>query len=337
MGPISNILEMPSSRIALIGLRTDYRDPLQVVLLKNGTKWYVFDFVFSVLSNFCILKTEMWRYIMDSQLSINTADHSILVTEPVLNPKANREKTGQIMFESLHFPNFFLSQQDVLALFASGRTTGVSLCCGHDQMWSTPIYEGYCEPHAVLRSGFGGRQLTQYMMDSSDQSLSEKVARDMKEKLCYIALDSEKVSTEKRMYKMPDGKDIEMNHKVLSQCGEALFSPQIIGIEHEGLGHMVYNSVMKTSVSIRRDLFSNLVVHGGTSLIQGMEQRLQKEVESPNAYNTRMINVIAPPERKYSSWIGGSILGSLSTFQEMWITKQEYQESGPSIIHRKAL
>ena len=47
------------------------------------------------------------------------------------------------------------------------------------------------------------------------------------------------------------------------------------------------------------------------------------------------LQIIAPPERKYSVWIGGSILASLSTFQQMWISKQEYDEAGPSIVHRK--
>lgn len=47
------------------------------------------------------------------------------------------------------------------------------------------------------------------------------------------------------------------------------------------------------------------------------------------------VKIVAPPERKYSSWIGGSILASLSTFQQMWISKQDYDESGPSIVHRK--
>ncbi len=49
----------------------------------------------------------------------------------------------------------------------------------------------------------------------------------------------------------------------------------------------------------------------------------------------RKIKIIAPPERKYSVWIGGSILASLSTFQTMWITKAEYDEAGPQIVHRK--
>jgi len=69
-------------------------------------------------------------------------------------------------------------------------------------------------------------------------------------------------------------------------------------------------------------------------MYEGLAARLEKEMISL-APSTMKIKVVAPPERKYSVWIGGSILASLSTFQQMWISKQEYDESGPSIVHRK--
>ena len=71
---------------------------------------------------------------------------------------------------------------------------------------------------------------------------------------------------------------------------------------------------------------------GGTTMYPGIADRMQKEIP---ALAPSTIKIIAPPERKYSVWIGGSILSSLSTFQQMWITKQEYDEYGPSIVHRK--
>ena len=66
----------------------------------------------------------------------------------------------------------------------------------------------------------------------------------------------------------------------------------------------------------------------------GLSDRMQKEITALAPSSTK-VKIIAPPERKYSVWIGGSILASLSTFQQMWISKQEYDESGPSIVHRK--
>ena len=106
------------------------------------------------------------------------------------------------------------------------------------------------------------------------------------------------------------------------------------GQEAVGIHETIFNSIMKCDVDIRKDLYANTVLSGGSTMFPGLADRLQKEI-SQLAPNSMKIKIIAPPERKYSVWIGGSILASLSTFQQMWISKQEYDESGPSIVHRK--
>jgi actin, other eukaryote len=91
---------------------------------------------------------------------------------------------------------------------------------------------------------------------------------------------------------------------------------------------------MRCDMDIRRDLYSNIVLSGGTTMFPGMADRIHKEVTTLAPQGMR-VKVIAPPERKYSVWIGGSILASLSSFENMWITKEEYDESGPAVVHRK--
>ncbi len=105
-------------------------------------------------------------------------------------------------------------------------------------------------------------------------------------------------------------------------------------MEIAGLHEAIFSSVMKCDIDIRKDLYANNVMSGGTTMFPGIADRMQKEITAL-APSTMKIKIIAPPERKYSVWIGGSILASLSTFQTMWITKAEYDESGPSIVHRK--
>ena len=118
------------------------------------------------------------------------------------------------------------------------------------------------------------------------------------------------------------------------RCPEVLFQPALVGLEASGIHETTFKSIMKCDVDVRRDLFANIVLSGGTTMFPGLADRMQREVTALAPAGVR-VRVVAPPERKYSVWIGGSILASLGTFQQMWISKQEYDDAGPTIVHRK--
>ncbi|KAI0494926.1 hypothetical protein KFK09_025072 [Dendrobium nobile] len=108
----------------------------------------------------------------------------------------------------------------------------------------------------------------------------------------------------------------------------------MVGMEEAGIHEITYNLIMNCDVDIRKDLYGNIVLSGRSTMFAGIADRMSKEI-SALAPTIMKIKVVAPPERKYSVWIGGSIFAYLSTFQQMWISKTEYDESGPSIVHRK--
>ena len=289
---------------------------------------------------------KIWYYTFFNDLRVDPAEHPVLLTEPPLNPVSNREKMAELMFNTFNAPAVYISMQAILSLYSSGRTTGIVIDAGDGVTHIVPVYEGFAISHAIQRTDIGGRDITDYLRRllrqrgySLTSSAEREIVKDIKEKYCYIALDptkeqklAETMEGMEKAYTLPDGETLTISTERF-MAPEMFFNPGLIGSEEQSLHEQVYQAVQACDIDLRRDLYSNIVLSGGSTMFPGLKERMHKELVDL-VPETIEVKIFAPPERRYSVWIGGAILSSLKSFAKMWLTKQEYEEVGPSSVHR---
>ena len=317
---------------------------------------------------------DIWFHTISTELKVPPDQHPILISEPPLNPKDKREKTTTTMFEEFKVQGLYLGIQAVLALFACGKTTGIVLDSGDGITHAVPIYEGYAIPHAIKPIRLAGSDLTNFLIKLlakrgivlNTPSEIER-ARELKEKYCMVAQEYDQQTKDdenKAIASLPDGnmissfKDKSQKEIVLGKerftCPELLFQPSIdVKDENDkkstfeskderkqddkpqdGIHKITHDAINSCDNDIRKDLYKNIVLSGGNTMFPGISDRMTKEIKALAPASMQPM-VVASAERKYMVWVGGSILSSLNTFNHMFVTRAEYQENGPNIIHRK--
>ena len=292
---------------------------------------------------------KIWSHTIFQEMRTTAEEQEILLTEPPLNPKENREKMTTIMFEEYNVPYLYIGNQAVLALYASGRTTGLVIDSGEGITHTVPIYEGYAIPHAIQTVKIAGHDLTLYLQSllKKNDKLSGitdiETIQKIKEKLCTVAQDydtevkeiSEKKNGGKGQEMLIDGNIVSLGVERL-QVPEVMFQPGLAGPdhEHEGIHKFADDSIKKCDQDIRKELYKNIILAGGSTMFGKMGERVQKEIKALAPTMTEVAH-FAPPERKNSVWIGGSIVASLKSFMPMFISKAEYKEFSVDIVHSK--
>ena len=279
-----------------------------------------------------------------NELRIESKEHTILFTDPLYNTTENREKMLQLIFETFDVSKAIFANQQMLSVFGSGKVTSIGFDCGEGRACSVPIYDGNILKDSIEILEVGGSHLTEYLgriLQESGRSFSStaerEIVKDIKEKLCFVALDFEnEESTVKsnhnleKPYELPDGNFIYVSD-VRFRCPEVLFQPEVIGVKKNGIHHVINDSINKINSEIRNEFYKNINLCGGSTMFQGIEHRLAKEIKTLSSVSTK---ITAMPERKYLPWIGGSIFSSISTAQDLFITQKEYHDCGVSILNK---
>jgi actin-related protein len=292
---------------------------------------------------------KVWHHTFYNELRVAPNEaKGVLLTEAPRNPKANREKMVQIMFETFEVQNIYVAIQAVMSLYSAGRTTGLVVDSGDGVTHTVPVFEGFSLPHAVEKCMIAGRVLTGQMQKLllncgiNMQSASElEVVKDMKEKLCYVAQDFDaeheqavKSSEHDQQYTMPDKSVVTVPATVRMGCPELLFNPAKYGNNEKSMPGLAWASISASDIDVRKELCKNVIMSGGSTMYEGIPDRLKSELVA-KAPSGAEIRVVASADRKYAVWKGGSTLASLSTFASSWVTAEDYQEHGAAVIHRK--
>ena len=297
--------------------------------------------------------TRVWHHTFYSCLRVDPKDcGGALLTEAPLQPKANREKMAEIMFESIQVSKFYVAIQAVMSLYSAGRTTGLVVDSGDGVSHTVPVYEGFSIPHAINRMDIAGRVLTGYVKKLVLEHLGEdmtsssemEVVKGIKESLCFVAETSEQYdelvasaasSTEHdKNYTLPDKRVLNVKGAVRFKGPELLFKPDLDGWSCDSIHKLTVGSIEKSDLDVRKELAKQMILSGGSTMYQNLPERLKAECVAALPAGSE-VRVIADASRKYSVWRGASTLSTLSSFAASWVTSAEYEELGAAIIGRK--
>jgi len=239
-----------------------------------------------------------------------------------------------------------------MSLYAAGRTTGLVTDSGDGVSHTVPVFDGYSIPHAILRMDIAGRRITKWVQKLITQhcgkdlsSASEMdVVRRVKETLSKVAPTKEAYNTvieestsstqHDEPFEMPDKSVLTIKGAIRYGGPELLFDPGLDGMTCDSFQKIAFRSINESDIDVRKDLCKNIIMSGGSTMFEGISERLKNELEAQLPAGSD-VRIVAEPTRKYSVWRGASTLTSLSSFEESWVTKADYEEHGFSILHRK--
>jgi len=303
----------------------------------------------------------VWDHTFYEKLKINPPDCKILLTEPPMNPKSNRQKLVENMFEHYNFSALHISIQAVLTLYAQGLFTGVVVDSGDGVTHVVPVYEGFAIANHIERLDVAGRHITKYLIKllqlrgySFNRIADFETVRQIKESLCYVGFDNQierKLALETTVlvqpFTLPDGRTIKLSAERF-EAPEALFCPQLVDVDKPGISELVFNCINNCDIDTRSEFYKHIVLSGGSTMYPGLPGRMEKEMKE--LYLKRVLKgdvdklskfklrIEYPPRRKHMVFVGGAVLADIMKDKpDFWISKQEYQEKGLECLKKLGL
>jgi len=259
---------------------------------------------------------------------------SLFMTEGINNPKENREKTCEIVFESLKASQLYLTATAPLCLYASGRSktmTGLVIECGYNSCRAVPIVNGTIVERGLKQLGIGGKNLvsnaaTIMNIDELDARLIIesglcKVSRDFASSVGFFG----ELYSGKAVYTLPNGDEISLTNERV-RIPEPLFG-------NRGLHILCDEATTSSSADFEKMLKDNIILCGGSSCFEGLQERLEKEMKT-RAEGGMECNIIQPDTADILPYIGACMIASNTGFASKWVTRKEYEEQGTSAIRR---
>jgi len=315
------------------------------------------------LSNGIVQKWDELEILFDhafkKKLHIDPKGSNILLSEPPFNPKKNRGRLYEMMFEKFGFAGSYVALQGVLTLYAQGETTGIVVDAGDGVTHAIPVYDGFGLPMACKRLDVAGRTVTEYLMKllqrrgyNFNRSADMDTVAQVKERFCYVATDFDlerrlafETTVLEKNYTLPDGRVMRIGTERF-EAPEAMFNPSLLEMESDGVSMMVYNAINAASIDVRSGLYSNIVLSGGSTMYPGFSTRLFNDIRSTFveknlggnkaklAGSKFKLNVNDNPRRRHLVFQGAAFLaGALS--DEQWVTKQDWAEGGIEYTYKK--
>ena len=285
---------------------------------------------------------KIWEHVL-YQLHSYPEECNVMLTQPIMNPKDQAEKMIQVMFETFNVQGFYITNPPFLSFYSLGKLTGLAVDSGESLTQYLAVLEGFELPWKRDLIEFGGKDLTEYLVRLLNEihyipiDKEKHIAEVAKIKACYVALDyqSELKYVEPFEYTLPDGTDIFIRDQRI-KCCEALFNPSLTGVDYdENIAEYCNKCIKSCNSDQRNDLYSNIILSGGNTMFEGFAERFAEEIKKLAGYKyEEVVNVTTHQEKNLAALKGGCVLSSLSEFEEKWITKTEYEESGSYIVHK---